>query len=171
MLKTALIAIACSAATASAMFVYVGRSEYSTNFQADVPYGAAFKVTPDPANVWSWHHTFTNVGVGTPQVADVLVDMNGDLIMDTVHDIVRVMITDVQVFNSGNNAGVAWIVDSGGKRLACGIGQYTGSGPVQHISLTTPIVLPVGSFLHVEMLGLNGGGAYEVNLIGRIVNP
>jgi hypothetical protein len=168
MLKTALLAVACSAVTATA-FVYVGRTTYSSPFQADFPLNGAIKVTPDAGNIWSWHHQFVHGGWSQPTVADVLVDFDGDQIMDTAHDQVRVMITDFQLV--GGTGSIAWahVVDSGGKRLAVGIGGFQTAGSVQHVSLTTPIALPVGSFLHVELSG--DSGPYEVNLVGRVVNP
>jgi hypothetical protein len=167
LLKTALVAIACSAVTATA-FVYVGRTTYSSAFQADFPINSAIKVTPDSGNVWSWHHQFVHPS-GSPTVADVLVDFNGDQVMDTVHDEIRVLVTDLQLVGEIGHIAWARVVDSGGKRLAAGIGGHQTAGAVQHISLTTPIVLPVGSFLRVEISG--DGGTYEVNLIGRVVNP
>ncbi len=164
MLKIALIA-ACSAAFASAVtVVFVGRSTYSTVFQADLPFNSAFKVTPDPGNIWSWHHTFTHPGWGATTAGDVLVDINGDLVMDTVHAEVRVMITDLQVVGGSNQDVWVRVFDSVGKRLAVGT-----KGPMQHVNLTTPLVLPVGSSLRVEVTGAQGD--YDVHMIGRVVNP
>ena len=170
-MKTILIVAATAAFTSAATFVYVGRTTYSSPFQADLPFNSAFKVTPDAGNIWSWHHDIVHVNGGPPTVADVLVDIDGDQVMDTVHSAVRVIITDLEVVAPAQSglAVVARLVDSGGKRLSVGTGNWQGSGPVHHVGLTTPIVLPVGSFLHVELQG--DSATYEVNIIGRIVNP
>lgn len=171
MLKTTLIAAAAAGLATSATLVYVGTTTYSTAFQADAPFNGAIKVTPDPGNVWSWHHEVVHPGGTVPAtVADVLVDIDGDQVMDTVHPEVRVMITDLQLVAPWvGPIGFARIVDASGRRLTVGVGGFQSAGAVQHVSLTTPIVLPVGSFLHVEVYGDNS--TYEVNLIGRIVNP
>ena len=170
MLKTTLLVCAAAMSASAVTLTYVGRTTYSSPFQVDFPLSSAIKVTPDPGNVWSWHHEFVNQSGWQLQTADVLVDIDGDQVMDTVHDVARVMITDLQLVGSVGQVATARIIDSGGKRLAVGIGGFQTSGAVQHINLTTPIVLPVGSFLHVELIG-DGGATCEVNLVGRIVNP
>ena len=162
MLKTALIAIACSAATASTMYVFAGRTVLSSPFQMDIPYGSGLKTVPDPANIWSWHHTFANQGT-----VDVLVDVDGNGVMDTEHSWLRVVITDLEIVNQSTAACTAWIVDSTGRRFAVATGGWQAGGPVAHEALATPIVLPVGSSLSVEM---NGQPNTEVHLIGRVVN-
>ena len=167
MIKPLLCALGCSAVGAAAAFVYVGRTEYSSPIQPNIPFGSAIKVTTDPGNVWSWHHTFHVTG--STQSADVLVDINGDNVMDTVHDVVRVSITDFQIVGLANTSGIAWIVDSQGKRLAASIGGWQGSGHVHHVNLTTPIVLPVGSSLRVEVMTTSSSNTFEVNMIGRVV--
>lgn len=167
MIKTILISFACSAAAVSATYLYVGRTTYSSAFQVNFPLNSAIKVAPDAGNIWSWHHQVSSPSF--PTTFDVLVDIDGDQVMDTVHPEVRVLITDVQLVAPVNANGYAWINDSLGKRLAVGVGGVQTSGPVQHVSLATPISLPVGSFLHVELSG-NSGGDYAVNLIGRVVN-
>lgn len=72
---------------------------------------------------------------------------------------------------------MATISDGVGKRYSAGCGGGTGiggsSGMVQHIALSTPIVLPVGGSLRVTLQSVWGGANtadYEVNLIGRVVN-
>jgi hypothetical protein len=169
MFKTLLIALTCSAATATTMLLFVGRTVHSSPFQMDIPYGTALKVTTDPANVWSWHHTFTGTSTGVPVTADVLVDFDGDTVMDTQHSWVRVLVTDIEIVGGMNNQALAWILDGTGKRLAVGIGGHQSSGPVHHVSLTTPIVLSVGSPLRVQLVQYSGG-EYEVHLIGRVVS-
>jgi hypothetical protein len=163
-LKTILIALACSAATATAVLTYTGRTVHSAPFQIDIPYGAGVKTTIDPANVWSWHKEWANLG--STDTADVLVDFDGDNQMDTLNPWVRVMITDLELVTSPNAQAYAWILDGTGKRLAAGV--EANSGPVSHIALSTPIVLPVGSPLHVQVSA--NGANIEVHLVGRVVS-
>lgn len=170
MIKPLVLALSCATAGAIATGVYVGRTEYSTSLHPSIPFGSAIKVTTDPANVWSWHHTFANVSPSSPQTADVLVDINGDLVMDTNHAFVRVLITDFQLVGTVVSSGIARIIDSQGKRLAAGIGGFQGTGHVQHVNLATPIVLPVGSTLRVEVESTSGSNTFEVNMVGRVVN-
>jgi hypothetical protein len=172
-LKTLLIALACSATTATAVLVYVGRTVHSAPFQLDIPYGSALKTTVDPANVWSWHHQFANT-TNTPVTADVLVDFDSNNVMDTEYSWLRVMVTDLELVGDGQiqvgGFAIARILDGTGRRLAVGLGAYSASGPVHHVSLTSPIVLPVGSPLRVELTTWNAPGTYEVHLIGRVVS-
>jgi hypothetical protein len=162
MLKTGLLVLACSTLSATAVLVFSGRSVYSSQFQVDVPFGSAVKTTVDPANIWSWHHYFPAAGT-----VDVLVDINGNNVMDTENPWVRVVITDLELVGSYNSSPVtAWIRDGVGRRYAIGHGQGMGTAPVHHVALSTPIVLPVGSPLSVELQG----GLCEVNLVGRVVN-
>jgi hypothetical protein len=140
---------------------------HSAPFQIDIPYGAGVKTTIDPANVWSWHKEWVNLA-GT-DTADVLVDFDGDNQMDTLNPWVRVMITDFTfACTNGSAYGMAWILDANGKRLVAAAGGFQNGGPVDHISLTSPIVLPVGSPLHVQVTGTNSN--YEVHLVGRVVS-
>lgn len=165
MLKTTIVAIACSAATASTMLVFAGRTVHSSPFQMDIPYGSGLKVTPDPANIWSWHHTFANYN----ETVEVLVDVDGNRLMDTEHPWLRVMITDIEFVHPAAGEARAWIRDTTGRRFAVGTGGFQSSGPVMHCALATPIVLPVGSSLSVEM-SAQGQNGCEVHLIGHVVN-
>lgn len=167
MLKTALLVLGFSTAAATATFVFVGRTVHSSPFQMDIPYLSAVKTTIDPANVWSWHHEFTNLSWGTNTTADVLVDIDGNNIMDTEHSWLRVFVTDVAILVPNVNMTVVWLRDAGGKRYAASAGASNSAGPMQHFSLTTPIVLPVGSPLFVDV---QGGPTCEVHLFGRVVN-
>jgi len=166
MFKTILIAFACSAAKATAVLTYTGRTVHSAPFQIDIPYGAAVKTTIDPANIWSWHKEWQTVN-GTV-TGDVLVDFDGDNQMDTLNPWVRVMVTDFTLACTGGAPGTAWILDANGKRAVALAGGFQNGGLVDHVSLATPIVLPVGSPLHVQVTG--GSQAYEVHLVGRVVS-
>jgi hypothetical protein len=164
MLKIALLVLGATALSSTATVLFVGRTVHSSPFQMDCPYGAAIKTTLDPANIWSWHHTFST-GPGT---AEVLVDVDGNNVMDTEHAWLRVMVTDIEVVDPGSSGAVAWIRDSVGRRFAAAVGGWQATGPVHHVALATPITLPVGSSLSVEMEG--GSSVTEVHMIGRVVN-
>jgi hypothetical protein len=171
MLKPLLFAISCAAAGA-VVSTFVGRTEYSTSLRASIPFGSAVKVTTDPSNVWSWHHRFTGAQPQVLQSADVLVDINGDQVMDTANSFLRLLITDLQLVSADGSAGAGAvrIHDSEGVRLAASVGSGNASGNVHHVSLATPIVLPVGSSLRVELEPLSAARFFEVNMIGRVVN-
>ncbi|HLQ38195.1 MAG TPA: hypothetical protein VK348_10355 [Planctomycetota bacterium] len=180
MLKTTLIALGCSVVTATTTLVYAGRTVISSPFQLDIPFGSGLKVAQDPADVWSWHHEFLNVSPqGAPVSANVLVDFDGNGMMDTEHSWLRVMITDLELVSPQFAGGIATISDGTGKRYSVGVGGASIGGgvmpvPVQHVSLSSPIVLPIGSSLQVSVQNLISGGSnpapFEVNLIGRVVN-
>jgi len=143
MLKTILIAFGFSAAGAAAAVLYVGRTVISSPFQLAIPFGTAVKTTIDPANVWSWHYEFQNVG-GALVTANVLVDMDGNGVMDTENSWLRVLITDFELISPQNALGIASISDGTGKRYSVGVGgfQTAPSGPVHHVSLTTRSFCP-----------------------------
>ncbi|MBK8098735.1 MAG: hypothetical protein IPK26_16605 [Planctomycetes bacterium] len=167
MIKSVLLVLGSSAVAASATLVFVGRTVHSSPFQMDVPYGSAVRTTVDPANVWSWHHEFPHTG-GTATTVDVLVDIDGNNVMDTEHPWLRVMITDIELVERYSGPRTAWILDGTGKRFAVGGGNNYDQGPVNHVGLTSPIVLPVGSPLRVMLE--HQIGDCEVHLIGRVVN-
>ena len=163
MLRQALLVLGCSTLSATAVLVFDGRSVYSSQFQVDVPFGSAVKTTVDPANIWSWHHSFAVSGT-----ADVLVDINGNNVMDTEDAFVRVIVTDIEIVGASiGTPSTAWIRDGVGRRFAVGHSQGQGAALVHHVALSTPIVLPVGSPLSVEV---QAGTPVEVNLVGRVVN-
>ena len=168
MIKSVLLVLGSSAVTASATFVFVGRTFHSSPFQMDVPYGSAVRTTVDPANVWSWHHEFPNTGSGTGTTVDVLVDIDGNNVMDTEHPWLRVMVTDIELVEGHTGPRTVWILDGTGKRFAVAVGNTSNQGRVNHVALTSPIVLPVGSPLRVMID--HQVGACEVHLIGRVVN-
>ena len=168
MLKLALVALLSSTAAVTATWTFAGRTVHSSPFQMDVPFGSAIRTTLDPANVWSWHHEFPGMNSGSPITVDVLVDIDGNQVMDTEHSWLRVMVTDIELVDRAGGPRTVWLLDGTGKRFAVGVGGFQGSGPVHHIALTSPLVLPVGSPLQVMVE--NQIGPCEVHLIGRVVN-
>jgi hypothetical protein len=176
MLKTILLCVTCSAVTLATV-IYSGRTVHSSPFQLDIPYGAGLKVAQDPANVWSWHHDFHNVSNAAPVTANVLVDFDGNGVMDTENDWLRVVVTDIELVSRNQYQSLATISDGTGKRYSVCAGNQNPNGGgtatpwCQHVSLATPIVLPVGSPLQVTLENfVSANGEFEVNLIGRIVS-
>jgi len=176
MLKTILLCVTCSAVTLATV-VYSGRTVHSSPFQLDIPYGAAIKTTPNPANIWSWHQDFHAVPPSGTVTANVLVDFDGNGVMDTENAWLRVVVTDIELVSRNRYLSLATISDGTGKRysVSAGNGDPNGGNPAtpmsQHVSLSTPIVLPVGSPLQVTLENFfNANGEFEVNLIGRIVS-
>lgn len=151
-----IILTALLAASFGGAAVTVGQTYYSSSFQYDFCPGGAFKVTPSPGNVWHWEGDATAAGT------NVVVDINGDGIMDTEHPEVRVCITDMQLVGTVGGE----IVDSSGVRWTLQP-QFTAGLPYQW-NLATPIVLPLNSPLTVR--GGAGSVPSRVRLIGRVVN-
>lgn len=149
-------------------FYAAGRVTYS-GVQQQLFLGAGLKVTPDPSNIWSFHETYTWSRLGTYSIP-VLVDFDKNGKMDTELTGARVLITDILIQLEGSSGLVkAVIKDSQGVRWAVrwltpSIGNATGS---EH--LVTPIALPIGSDLRVE-LTTNTAGRAHINLIGRLVS-
>lgn len=161
----AILLIACLALTAAAG-VAVGRVIY-TPFQVAYPLGSALKVTAEPGGIWSYHNQFTPQS--SPHNERILVDIDGNGRMDTEHQGVRVLITDVQVFSTGPMHPIH-LKDSQGA-----IWDLSVPGPNNGIPLSvshhfsTPLALDVGSDLFVE----TGGSTVvtlSVHVIGRVVN-
>ncbi len=146
-----------------AAFFAGGTTVYS-GLQIQNPLGSAFKMTPDPSNIWSHHESVSpSNGLTIPIVIDF--DNNGK--MDTEHKGVRVMITDIQVVGSASGDRHE-IVDSTGVRWKC-ILMRNGNSPMYYErSFETPIVLPVGSKLEWKYTPLNSGNPFTINLIGRL---
>jgi hypothetical protein len=139
-----------------AALVTVGQTYYSTAFLWSFPINCGgFKTTPDLNNVWHWEGDATLAGTA------VMVDFNGDGIMDTESPEVRVCITDMQLEGNGDIA----IDDSSGTRWR--LLQYTSYASAH---MTTPIVLPVNSTLTVRQTNGGVSGPTRVRLIGRVVN-
>ena len=168
MLKTILFGITCSAVT-FATVVYSGRTVHSSQFQLDIPYYSAIKTTPDPANIWSWHHDFA-CGSGLPPITvNALVDFDGNGVMDTENVWLRVVVTDLEIVGIGTNPSPALLTISDGTSHL--YSAFTSVAQrAEHVALATPIVLPVGSQLQVTVDDFNQFSSYQVNLIGRIVN-
>ena len=156
-----LLASILAASLGGAAVTTLGQTFYSSSFQYDFCPGGAFKVTPSPGNVWHWEGDATAAGV------NVIVDINGDGVMDTEHPEVRVCITDMQLEAVQNNIPAVHVIDSSGVRwwmLNSVLGQA---------SLTTPIVLPQNSPLTIRLTAANPfdpQATLRVRLIGRVIN-
>jgi hypothetical protein len=163
MLKAALTLLAIAAGSAFA--VTTGNTIYSA-FQFQWPAGTALKVTPDPANAWSWHKDIPQQSQRFFETVLVDFDQNGR--MDTEYENLRVLITDVQVTNG---AGTIWLGDGSQRRWRIYPPQIPGGyggvfGAESHF--TTPLVLPAYSELKIEFEGGSGAGCH-IDIIGRVV--
>ena len=163
MLKTTLVLVALAA---TAVTVETARTIYTRQ----APVWGSIKVTPNPANIWSWNETVP-VANGSVQV---LVDINGDGIMDTVDPHLTVMITDAQIWRQGFYGGpmTAVIRDSSGSRwrLATTPSAENSDNPNCEVHFSTPLTLPVGSDLWVDYEFHSSSGLLNIHLIGRVVN-
>jgi hypothetical protein len=146
-----------------AAFFAGGRVAYS-GLQLQVPFGSAIKMTPDPSNIWSFHESVVLDKFGKSTIP-VVVDFDSNQRMDTENAGVRVMITDIQCRVLGDyvdqvrlhdDSGVLWEMNP---RVASGIVS-------EH--MTTPLVLPVGSRLTVELEGGNQP-TIRIHIVGRLV--
>ena len=161
----------------------VGRTVYSP-LGVSIPEGAALKVTPDPANIWSFHEELTIAGNATTSV-DVLVDFDGNGLMDTENPSLRVLITDMQVtMRAGSGTGrgdpipIIHLQDGAGVRWNLTPIPHAGTqfdvlGVTTATHLATPLALPVGSDLTLEISNTDPNSRSRVlaiNLIGRVVN-
>ena len=175
-LKTTLLALL--GISASAMGGATAYAVY-TPVQVSFPFNSALKVTPDPANIWSWHKVVsmaTPVNVVTEQV---LVDIDGNGVMDTNASNVRVLITEIQIVGLSSNlthvsdAVVARILDSAGERWIVPPYLLTNADASHnpYVSLRTPLALANGSDLFVELTRTTTSNIdVHINLIGRVVN-
>jgi hypothetical protein len=148
-----------------AALVTVGQTYYSTAFLWSFPINCGgFKTTPDLNNVWHWEGDVPVRRIATDPGVAVIVDFNGDGIMDTECPEVRVCITDIQ---NTEGAGIE-VVDSSGIRWDLAPrGQYF-SGETH---FATPIVVPFGSSIHIRQEVISSfGSTSRVRLIGRVVN-
>ena len=150
-------------------FLGGGSTVYSA-FQIQLPSRTSLKVTPDAANVWSWHKevTFSNTTIREA----VLVDFDGNGRMDTEDPDLRVTVTDMQVvlppgWTQGAGNLSIWLADSHNRRWALFQNDFGAPRTVNQISLSTPIVLPTGSNLFVIFEGFISPAPITVNLIGR----
>jgi hypothetical protein len=161
MIKIILISSLVSASLASTAFMAAGRVHYS-GLQLQTPFGSAFKMTPDPSNIWSYHEDVTPA-----KSVQIVIDFDNDGKMDTSHKDVRVMITDVQVIGSAPGDKHE-LVDSTGVRWEMVLNRENNRTSYEK-SFTTPLVLPVGSKLEWRYSPLNSGVPFKINLIGRLV--
>lgn len=135
-----------------------GRFVYSAQ-QFQIPFGTALKVTPDAANIWSWHGRVTEQA---PVRFPIIVDMDGNGTSDTENARVRVMVTDVQI--PAGTRGMLYLSDGTTRRWLLTPSNDLRDSFVHHFS--TPLVFPVGSTLTLEdEQSVN----CEVNIIGRVV--
>jgi len=182
MLKTAFLVAACSFAAFSAA---TARTVYSPQ-QLAAPTGWSLKVTPDPSSIWSWHETIlVTPGETVRTSVDIDIDKNG--VRDTLNSTQRVYVTDMQInvaegpYLADDGTITAILRDTGGQRWnLTPSSNYDGAGvgdrqflPTVY-RLETPLILPVGSDLRVDITNVTGAGDIgdrnvEVNLIGRVV--
>jgi hypothetical protein len=155
-------------ATATTAFVVPGESMHDMGLQLAQPAGAALGASSEaPGQSWSW--------TGPADGAPILIDIDGDGVMDTGESGRCVVITDAQI---RRDAGVDYdwsvdIVDSSGPRW-----RLQKSYPAGHVSaldsqfFRTPIVLPTGSDLAVRAEGVPADANWTptVTLIGRVVD-
>jgi hypothetical protein len=172
------------ASLASTAFMAAERVHYS-GLQIQQPLGTAFKMTPDPSNIWSFHETYKITKSGKHSVP-VLVDFDNNGKMDTEHKDVRVMITDMVIRRGSGTISQSryllnnlTIVDGSGPRwlpaFRSGIGEKSTFGSFivhewgEH--LVTPLVLPVDSSLAIEFDASvsNLVDDVHIHLIGRLV--
>ena len=153
-MKTIALAAAVGAVSGAGV-VMAGTINYSSSFQLAQPINGAFNVVQSAANIWSWTGQ-----IGMSGVENILVDLNGDGVMDTNEPNCRVVITDWhgsdnQPWFLEDSSGIRWLHDSNGS---------------EH--LVTPLVLPVGSFLRIfsETGNVAGGTLNPITLIGRVQN-
>lgn len=149
--NTLLLALACGAAGAA--MTALGTTIYSSDFQWSFPVGGSIKTTMDPANIWSW------TGTVPPGGTNVMVDIDGDGVMDTHDSRQRVLLTDMMYLST--TASTVDVEDSSGLRWRMG---FALSAP-HH--MTTPIVLPFRSDLHLTNASST---PVTCTLIGRVVN-
>ncbi|MGC6487809.1 MAG: hypothetical protein ACON4Z_09210 [Planctomycetota bacterium] len=155
-------------ATATTAMVVPGESMRAMGLQLAQPAGAALDASPAAnGQTWSW----TGPADGTP----ILIDVDGDGVMDTGASGQCVVITDAQVHRDAT-VDCDWsvdIVDSSGPRW-----RLQNSYPAGHVSaldsqfFRTPIVLPAGSDLVIQADGVPSDAAWTptVTLIGRVVD-
>jgi len=161
MIKT-IILVSC----AFGMFTIAAPRLVYSDLQLQSPPGSAFKMTPDPSNIWSFHEDI--IPTGTKQSFPVIVDFDNNGKMDTEHKGARVMITDIQIYGTARGDTID-IADSSGKRWRCIIDRYGADNRFYEKSFTTPIVIPFGSDLKLEYSANNSAARFTVHMIGRLV--
>jgi len=161
MIKTIILA-----SCAFGMFTIAAPRLVYSSLQLQSPPGSAFKMTPDPSNIWSFHEDITPTG--TKQSFPVIVDFDNNGKMDTEHKGARVMITDIQIYGTARGDTID-IADSSGKRWRCIIDRYGVDYRSYEKSFTTPIVIPFGSDLKLEYSANHSAARFTVHMIGRLV--
>jgi hypothetical protein len=151
----------------SAAFFAGGRVHYS-GLQLQQPFGSAFKMTPDPSNIWSHHETIARSAGGINTVT-ILVDFDNDGKMDSLHKGVRILVTDISIranadatqFELVDDTGTRWVIPY--RNRASNSFFYFGD------HLLTPLAVPVGSGLKLTYSCRQGGERVDVHVIGRLV--
>ncbi len=151
----------------SAAFFAGGRAHYS-GLQLQQPFGSAFKMAPDPSNIWSHHETITRSASGINTVK-ILVDFDNDGKMDSQHKDVRILVTDISIranadatqFELLDDTGTRWVIPF--KNRASNGYSYFGD------HLQTPLAVPVDSGLKLRFTARSGGERVDVHVIGRLV--
>ncbi len=129
---------------------------------------SAFKMTPDPSNIWSFHETYTPTRSGTHSVP-VVVDFDGDGKMDTNYKNVRVLITDIQVWRFRGPLREVVLMDDKGQRWALPNLHDTNISDFLVDHLRTPLALPVDSGLRIQFVADQNFEPVDINLIGRLI--
>lgn len=128
--------------------------------QYQLPFRSALKVTPDPANIWSWHGRVTTTSA--PTRFPIIVDIDGNGRSDTENQNWRIMVTDIQV-PAGSRRRL-YLSDGTTRRWLLTPSDDLRDSFEYHFA--TPIVFPVGSTLTLED---DVAVDCEVHIIGRIV--
>ncbi|MHC4078562.1 MAG: hypothetical protein ACYST0_09015 [Planctomycetota bacterium] len=168
MIKTAFLL-----AGVSGLFLFASPRLVYSAIQAQQPVGTAFKMTPDPSNIWSFHETVT-LQKRSSTTVPVVVDFDADGKMDTQHAFARLLITDLQTAAERSYDEVRVVLrDNIGPRWRFGTALGGSNPPVyrpSNVHLTTPLSIPVGSDLKVDISnpGLNPV-TVQINIIGRLV--
>ncbi len=154
---------------AAGAVVVNGTINYSSPFKLTVPIDSAFHVVPSVANIWSW----TGPADGSP----ILVDIDGDGVMDTNDPKVKVVITDMQVRDlriTGNSETGVELMDASGPRWFQRSWNFNSLLQSDSTHFSTPIVLPTGSDLWLQTFdggqATNASWTPTVTLIGRVQN-
>jgi len=146
------------------VFTLSGPRIVYSDLQLQSPPGSAFKMTPDPSNIWSFHQEISPSQ--KIQSFPVVVDFDNNGKMDSEHKGARVLLTDIQIIGGGGQFDIS---DSTGKRWHCIVATHSPNVSFYEKSFTTPLVIPVGSDLKIEYKALNSPDKFTVHLIGRLV--
>ncbi|MHC4078561.1 MAG: hypothetical protein ACYST0_09010 [Planctomycetota bacterium] len=154
----------------SGLFVFASPRLVYSAIQAQQPVGTAFKMTPDPSNIWSFHEAVT-LQKRSSTTVPVVVDFDADGKMDTQHAFARLLVTDMQAADSSGIMAVhVTLQDNIGSRWIFTTSQNAEVQSPSSVHLTTPLSIPVGSDLKVRIS--NPGNfpvTVQINIIGRLV--